>query len=128
MYQESQNKSCLTIFLVDDQKISNFITKKVIELSGVSCEISVFEDPKIAFIQFQEKKPHVIFLDLNMPEMDGWDFLEEMNKIKHSSNVIILSSSTSNLDITRATEYSQVISYQTKPPSREKFKALLEGF
>jgi len=126
MLQESR-KEKLKIFLVDDQKISNFITRKIIELSKVSCEVTAFEKPKIAFPLVLKEQPDLIFLDLNMPEMSGWDFLEEMKKNKHTSKVVILSSSTSNLDINRASEYAQVISYQTKPPSREKFKALLEG-
>ncbi len=59
------------IFLVDDQRIANMITKKMIETSGVECDILAFEEPKNALEALQECPPEYIFLDLNMPLING---------------------------------------------------------
>ncbi|MBW2962675.1 response regulator [Mesonia aestuariivivens] len=113
----------LKIYLVDDQNIANFITKKVIENTGIECEIVAFEEPKQALEALEEETPHYIFLDLNMPLIDGWEFLESMDD-KLSSKVIILTSSVDPADIERAKNYPQVISYQTKPPKKKAIQDL----
>ena len=112
------------IFLVDDQRIANMITKKMIETNGVDCDILAFEEPKNALEALQECPPEYIFLDLNMPLINGWQFLENI-KERFTSKVIILTSSVDPADIEKAKNFSQVISYQTKPPKREAIKELI---
>ena len=114
----------IKIFLVDDQHISNFIMKKVISTLAIDCEVIAFEKPKIALSALSEIKPHLIFLDLNMPLINGWQFLEQMQD-HHDIKVVILTSSIDPIDEEKSKEFPQVISYETKPPSKEKIKAII---
>ena len=66
------------IILVDDQPIANFITKKLLEIEGYKDNVKDYTDALIAFENIKAEATAIIFLDLNMPVMSGWDFLEEM--------------------------------------------------
>ncbi|MDT0645254.1 response regulator [Zunongwangia sp. F260] len=113
------------IYLIDDQPIANFITKKLLEVEGYKENIQDFTNPLEAFaIVEQEKKNALIFLDLNMPEMTGWEFLEEMRRKGVAHKTIILTSSTSELDQQKAIDYPWVVEYVVKPLNKEKFKLL----
>ncbi|MDT0686166.1 response regulator [Autumnicola psychrophila] len=113
------------IYLIDDQPIANFITKKLLEVEGYKENIQDFTNPIEAFaIVEQEKKNALIFLDLNMPEMTGWEFLEEMRRKGVAHKTIILTSSTSELDQQKAIDYPWVVEYVVKPLNKEKFKLL----
>jgi CheY-like chemotaxis protein len=112
------------IYLVDDQPISNFITKKLLQLEGFTDEVLDFTNPVEALNVVAEEEKALIFLDLNMPEMNGWEFLEAMKLRKKRHQIIILSSSTSNFDQDRAKEYPCVIKYVIKPLNKKKFSEL----
>lgn len=116
----------IKIVLVDDQKIANFITQKLISTSGIDCDVLAFEQPAQALNAIQEESPNFIFLDLNMPKINGWQFLERMHE-KIKSKVIILTSSSDPADMAKAKDFPQVISYQTKPPSREIIRELISA-
>src|SRR5690554_3086285 len=98
-----------TIMLVDDNETDNFIHKRVIELSGFANEIIIKNSGKSALEYLQtharsiEKLPDIIFLDINMPIVDGFVFLFEFENfseaIKAKSKIVILSSSDSKRDI-----------------------------
>tara|TARA_R100000789_G_C2905440_1_gene121669 strand:- start:39 stop:407 length:369 start_codon:yes stop_codon:yes gene_type:complete len=109
------------IYLVDDQPISNFITKKLLEVEGFQGAIQDFTDPTKAFRSILGDKNALIFLDLNMPEMNGWEFMEAMKNKKIFHRIIILTSSTSEIDKKRAKEYPCVIKYLEKPLNKRKF-------
>ncbi len=119
-------KNRIKILLVDDQKIANFIMKKVISTLEIDCEILAFEKPEKALLALDEIKPNLIFLDLNMPILNGWQFLERMQH-NHHANVVILTSSIDPADEQKSKEFPQVISYQTKPPSKQKIRAIITG-
>jgi CheY-like chemotaxis protein len=76
------------IFVVDDDKIQHFIIKKLLEKNNIQTNASFFENGQDALndLQFKlnqnENLPDLIFLDINMPVLDGWQFLEEFNQIK----------------------------------------------
>lgn len=114
------------IYLVDDQPISNFITKKLFELEGYTGEIIDFTDPEEAFRILKNDKDALIFLDLNMPMMNGWDFLNAMQADNVKHQVILLTSSTSKMDIDRAQDFPAVIKYMVKPMNKKKFLELSE--
>lgn len=109
-----------SIILVDDQPIANFITKKLLEIEGYKENVNDYNDASMAFEFAKSKSEAIIFLDLNMPTMSGWDFLDEMKKIGLSHKTIILSSSTSELDIEKAKQYPCVIEYVVKPLNKIK--------
>ena len=117
-------KKTPTIFLVDDQKITNFINKKLIENSKIKGKIFDFINPLKALKKISQLQPSHILLDLNMPQINGWEFLEEMKKNNLKSKVIIVTSSDSPLDRERAKDFEQVVGYNTKPLSEEKIKKI----
>lgn len=101
--------------LVDDQKLTNFINKKLIEVTNFAPDIIDFTLPKKALTHLKKNKPDLIFLDLNMPLVDGWQFLDTMRNKGIKTKVIILTSSMSNQDKERAKEYESVVEFLTKP-------------
>jgi two-component system nitrate/nitrite response regulator NarL len=105
----------MNILLVDDEHISNFINKKLIEHIDASINTTAFNDPEEAFDQLDYLKPDLVFLDINMPVMNGWDFLDRMITEQVDYKVIILTSSVNSIDHRRAMKYMNVIGYIEKP-------------
>lgn len=119
--------------IIDDDPIYIFGTKRMMEIANYCEKFLVFENGKEAInglasiLSSNAKLPEVIFLDLNMPVMDGWDFLEEFGKIHAPQNVVIyiLTSSIDPADTERAKQYSNVDSYLVKPLTLNKLKELM---
>jgi len=105
----------MNILLVDDEYISNFINKKLIENIDASIHAVEFVNPEQAFDNLHFLKPDLIFLDINMPVMNGWDFLERMAEEEIDYKVIILTSSVNTIDRKMAMKYMNVIGYLEKP-------------
>ncbi|MEK6478926.1 response regulator [Catalinimonas sp. 4WD22] len=120
------------VMLVDDDEVSNFITTEILNTINLADYILVATNGKEALELLHypsENKteqdidccPDLIFLDLNMPVMDGFEFLEacelcEGDKIK----VVVLTSSTNQKDIEEARKYPQVKYYLSKPLTADK--------
>jgi CheY-like chemotaxis protein len=123
-----------TIFLIDDDAIQLKIASKMIERAMPESHITTFPDAKSAldFLQGQLKEdgylPEVILLDLNMPEMNGWDFLDVFERIRERFSkeirVYILSSSEDEKDIARSKTYRSVQKYIVKPLTADKIHCL----
>lgn len=121
------------VCIVDDDPTHVFITKKYIELSGHVEKILVCNNGKDAFDTLQklvtdkEKLPKIIFLDLNMPVWDGWQFLDEFAKIpiEKPITIYILTSSNSEVDAEKAKKYSLTSNYLIKPISQSQLKDII---
>ncbi|TDN81587.1 response regulator receiver domain-containing protein [Salegentibacter sp. 24] len=109
------------IILVDDQPIANFITRKLLEIEGYNKDVVDFTNPEKALIYLEDKQNTLIFLDLNMPEMNGFEFLDTLKAKGYQHRIIILTSSTSTIDRQRAQKYASVIDYIEKPLNKNKF-------
>jgi CheY-like chemotaxis protein len=120
-----------TLGIVDDDTIYTFLVKKIIEQTNLVNTIKVFENGLDA-IEFLKKNadnydalPEIILLDLSMPVMDGWEFLEEYillsPKLGRKITIYIISSSISPFDIAKAKSISFVTDFIIKPVSKEKF-------
>ncbi len=115
-----------SVILVDDQPITNFITRKLLQVEGITIPISDFTNPVLALEQIlkQKEQNDLIILDLNMPEMSGWEFLDKLVESKYSPKIVILTSSTSDLDKNKASEYDFVKDYIIKPLNKAKISEL----
>ncbi len=124
-------------FLVDDDKIFVFLTKKTIEAANLATEVQVFEDGEMILDylkQIADKPqllPDIICLDLSMPVMDGWKFLEEFlllePKITKKIPIYLVTSSISPHDIERAKNISIVSDFIVKPLVKDKVVELIKG-
>jgi CheY-like chemotaxis protein len=106
----------LTIVLIDDDPISTFVTEKLISKNVKEpCKFFKYQSAKIALQEIYDINPNYLFLDLNMPEMTGWDFLDHFDTAKNVAEIYILSSSVDERDITKASQYHVVKEYLSKP-------------
>lgn len=122
--------------IVDDDDIFVFLTTKIIEQTNLVDLIKVFGNGLDAINFLKENKnnvdalPDIILLDLNMPIMNGWQFLEEYNKLNPTIGkkitIYICSSSISPDDITRAKTISEVSDYIIKPITKDKLIDLIK--
>jgi len=116
--------------LVDDDPLSNYITKIILKKSIDGVHINEFTIPEDG-LEFIKSEPSqnppdgktILFLDINMPTMSGWEYLEEFElfdaSIKEKYNIYILSSSLDPSDINRAKANPLVIDYIEKPLNKE---------
>jgi CheY-like chemotaxis protein len=114
------------IFIIDDDPIDQFVAKKVISSVYTESTIEIFSQAAIALNRLRSLAinqarlfPELIFLDINMPIMKGFDFLEEFSRLPfvlHSNcRVIILSSSLHKEYISKAMSHKVVKTYISKP-------------
>lgn len=116
------------ILCVDDDPITLMLCKKVIAKANFSDDIESAKDG-VEALQFfnsvidddkkSENYPKLVFLDLNMPIMDGWEFLDEFSKNLRASfpmtKIIVLSSSVDPKDINKSKNYPMVLDFLPKP-------------
>lgn len=126
-----------SVCIIDDDNIYINLVSKIIELKKLSKEVLVFNNGKEALDFFVDSLedipdnniPRVIFLDLNMPVMDGWEFLHEFAKIKNRIGekiaLYVVSSSIDIRDINRAKSIDLVSDYLTKPIKLDDFEKIL---
>lgn len=120
-------------FLIDDDYLSNYITEKVLTNGGFSDNITCFLSAEEALSTLKqgmpENVPDVIFLDLNMPGMNGWGFLEALEPYKSEladkCHIYILTSSLILADTDRAKDYELVSGLIHKPLDREYVQVIL---
>ncbi len=118
--------------LIDDNEIDNLINQKMIEAASVTENIYTHTGAKsaIEFLRNMEKMdmadkvlPDVIFLDIDMPLMDGFQFLDEFEKLsataKKKCKIVMLTSSINPQDFNRSKKYTNVKLYLNKPLSHE---------
>jgi CheY-like chemotaxis protein len=118
-----------SVMLIDDNEIDNFINQKMIEGCGFSTNVYVHTSGKSALEFYQnllraenipaDLFPKVIFLDINMPMMDGFQFLEEFRKLATSPHgpvkIIMLTTSINPIDIEKANAGKLVSKFLNKP-------------
>ena len=129
-------KEPLHILIIDDDEINNFIAAKLIDKIPPAAKVSTCLNGQegINYVKSkltnQDEFPDIIFLDINMPLMNGWDFLEEYelikDKIKKKVVINMLSSSVYNDDISKAQTFTTVNKFISKPLTVEKIKDLYQ--
>ena len=128
-----------TILFIDDDPITLMLCKMVISKSLFSKEIVTAKNGEEALQYFNKlkaeanlllAKPQLIFLDLNMPVMGGWEFLDSFSSSEYSqyndTKVIILSSTIDPEDLEKSNKYPMVIDFLSKPISKEMLEYIKE--
>ena len=114
------------VVLIEDDQAMNYYHQRLFVKQDFADEVLSYHSAKEALNgikSLQQVTLLYIFLDLNMPQMDGWHFIEELEKLKFDSNtqikLFVLSSSVNPNDMMKAKENSVVIDYLSKPLSIE---------
>jgi len=123
-----------SVMLVDDNEIDNIINEKIIEANSFAEKILVFQTGQEALDYLKENQekenelPEIVFLDINMPIMDGFQFLNDFEQFSETvlekCKIIMLSSSISPKDIDRAASSRYVKKYLNKPLNARYLEAI----
>jgi response regulator of citrate/malate metabolism len=132
------NKTRQCILLVDDNSDDNFFHEREIKKTLPDTLVITMNSGIDTLNYLKSTKentdllPDLIFLDINMPLMTGWEFLEEFilldNELQNSGLIFILSTSENPQDITKAMTYGVVKDYIVKPLTRQKIQQIADRF
>ncbi len=130
------HKKLKRVLLVDDDDDANHIQERLIKKHGFAEKIDKVWNGLEALdylnrcIEQQEPLPEIIFLDLNMPKMDGWTFLEKYNllsrDVKMKIELIILTSSINPDDAERASRNPEIKGYKNKFLDKQQLEEILK--
>ncbi len=128
------------VICIDDDPIALLLSKLVLSKSDIVAEIVMFPNGSEAVAYLEDPKnienntisdfPILILLDLNMPVMDGWEFLEQFKQKLHNNYkdaiIILLSSSIDPGDIQKSKEFGMVLDFFPKPLTREMLQEIAQ--
>ena len=127
-------KNITRLYVIDDDRHFIYGLNKGLKIRNYCDEILFFDDPKDALevieenIAKNESIPDFLFLDINMPGIDGWDFLSRLKPIQEKCSkkikVFIVSSSLLGSDMEKALAFAEVENYLTKPLSKEMMETI----
>lgn len=125
------------IYVIDDDKANNFLCRIMLKEAGIE-NIRSFYGGEDALADIHNiildgtELPTIILLDINMPRMDGWGFLEEYRQlpeyVKAQINVFFITTSDFETDIEKARNYPEIIGFLDKPISFEVANMLKEKY
>jgi CheY-like chemotaxis protein len=117
------------ILLIDDESIFHYLNSKMITLTGIDCEIKTANNGTEALVLLKTFTPDFIFIDLYMPQMDGFEFarkFHEMNSAnEQKATLIMMTSSTDKADMEKASVLG-IKHFSTKPLTVEGVTDLLK--
>jgi CheY-like chemotaxis protein len=126
------------LWIIDDDPMSSFYIKRLAELGELAHIITIYNTAQGAINYLLhhrnslEHLPDIILLDIYMPELDGWQFLNELKRIEDQltkkAAIYIISSSSHPRDLSRAESFPEVRSYFQKPVTLEVLKDMVAKF
>lgn len=124
---------CNKIWIVDDDKIFRYTSERYLREINPDLQVTAFEDAEEALAalrqQAKDNFPEVIFVDLNLPVFDGWDFLESLSEepLQNLKQIrfYVVSSSVDQRDRERTAEYDFVSGYMVKPLDISDFREII---
>ena len=123
-----------SVMLIDDNEDDNFFHKIVLTEEGITDNVIVAESgfEALQYLSSGKEIPELIFLDINMPKMNGWEFLEEYETLeipdKTSVVIIMLTTSLNPADKEKAAKIKTVHGFETKPLSKQILNTVIEKF
>ena len=120
----------LQVLVVDDDKIFNLMANVLLRELGIASHPHCFTDARDALAYIDQHKvsetTYLIFLDINMPTMSGWEMLTRLEALPNyrDIHVVIVTSSIDSTDKKTANRFGQIIDYMIKPLNRGKLAAL----
>lgn len=102
--------------LIDDDPINNLVCKQI--LGGYGIDVIIYEKPSEALTSLEQMSRDnydLILLDINMPQIDGWEFIEKCRSINVEKPICIITSSVDSRDKDKAKQYSEVKEFIVKP-------------
>ena len=120
----------LRVLVIDDDEMFNLMTKVILRDLGVSSAPQCFISGQEALADIDQHQgsdvAYLLFLDINMPTMSGWDVLDYLQASSYHQHihVVIVTSSIDHADRERAFRYPRVIDFMTKPLKRESLASL----
>jgi len=121
--------------IIDDDPINNMVCEQIILEALPSADVQIFTRPEAAIAYMLSLNPEpgagttILFLDINMPEISGWEVLDEFNgfpsAIKKHFEIYMLSSSVDPHDKQKAAEYPVVLGYIEKPLTITQVQAIV---
>ncbi|RDC62125.1 response regulator [Adhaeribacter pallidiroseus] len=128
----------LNVLLIDDDAITNFLHKRTLDSTQLTRTIQVAETVQEAITLLknpgwaEQEKTELIFLDLNLPGLTGWDFIEEYKKIESGNDnppvIIILSASVNYDDEKKAKAMAEVAEFRRKPLTVEMLSEIINSY
>ena len=116
------------VYLIEDDAVTTFLIKTLMEKFSFASEILTYSNGAEALDALQKaiEFPELLFLDLNMPIMDGWQFLETIQNIPQFSKIptYILTSSVDPSDKSKSETYPNVVGYLAKPLSKKDLSTI----
>ncbi|GHB36847.1 response regulator [Mongoliitalea lutea] len=109
------SKAIQTIVFVDDDRIQHMINRKNMLRLKEDLNLQFFENPFSALDWFASNDADLLILDVNMPEMKGWEFLDRLKVLNKTIEVKMLTSSVDPDDIEISTQYNMVSGFLVKP-------------
>ena len=130
---QSTAPSKINLLVIDDDDINIFIISKIVEKTGYDVELCAKHNGQLAIDYIKEllsanqPLPHLVLIDINMPILNGWEFIEafEALNLKADNDMYMLSSSVYENDIEKAKSYKSVKGFISKPLSIDRLKELL---
>lgn len=129
------NFSFKTVMVIDDSGMDRILLEKMLPRNSFAETVISCKSATDALGYLKEKKaslPEIIFLDINMPEMDGLEFLEEYDKlperVKNNCIIIVLSNTSNLFEIKRAEENKHVTLFLPKPLTKGKLEVIASAF
>jgi CheY-like chemotaxis protein len=120
--------------LIDDDEDDNYFHEIVLKKMDIVEQIEIAETGLDALDNLKKETfvPDIIFLDINMPGMNGWDFLHEYEKLslrqKTKTIIIMLSTSISPADKEKAEKMTEITGFQSKPMTQEMLNDILNRY